>query len=325
MRTRLIFILCLMINFAFSQNIEKIKIPQRVVYNYCSDDLNNEAIKNIKSSLEQKDNYSIIQANLTIGNQLWSRFRNIETLKAIKTGKKVIFRIDNIEVEGKMYQNTEDSKLVWNELRKEITENYVIRKANEVELKYYWSTIAFDIEEPLFILETQKHTYILNLSKSDLKLFWLDELPENFSYYNPIDKNKYVADSGFKTYRNGKEVSKDSIQQDKDTKLEKVVFLSSNQDLEENTTLEDLKLVMDKTNSIFEKLFKDSQKSGKIMVQFELGRNKNIIEFAVRDDLDLNIMKEFEKMVKNEKYPNTRKKTIKLQFIYKVNSYSDKE
>jgi len=322
MRTRLIFILCLMINFAFSQNIEKIKIPQRVVYNYCSDDLNNEAIKNIKSSLEQKDNYSIIQANLTIGNQLWSRFRNIETLKAIKTGKNVIFHIDNIEVEGKMYQNTEDSKLVWNELRKEITENYVIRKANEVELKYYWSIISFDIEEPLFILETQKHNYILNLSKNDLKLFWLDELPVNLSYYNPIEKNKYVAESGFKTYRNGKEVSKDTIQE-KATKLEKVVFLSSNRDLEENTSQEDIKLVMDKTNSIFEKLFKDSKKSGKIMVQFELGRKKNIIEFAVRDDLDLDIMKEFEKMVNNEKYPNTRKKSIKLQLLYKVNSYSD--
>ena len=64
---------------------------------------------------------------------------------------------------------------VWNELRKEITENYVIRKANEVELKYYWSTIAFDIEEPLFILETQKHNYILNLSKNELKagIFYL--------------------------------------------------------------------------------------------------------------------------------------------------------
>ena len=322
MRTKLIFILCLMINFAFAQNIEKIKIPQGVVYNYCTDDLNNEAIKNIKSCLGQNDNYSIIQANLTIGNQLWSRFRNIETLKAIKTGKKVIFHIDNTEVEGKMYENTEDSKLVWNELRKEITENYVIRKANEVELKYYWSTIAFDIEEPLFILETQKHNYILNLSKNELKLYWLDELPLNLSYYNPIDKNKYVAESGFKTYRNGKEVSKDTIQE-KATKLEKVVFLSSNQDLEQNTSLEDIKLVMDKTNSIFEKLFKDSQKSGKIMVQFELGKKKNIITFAVRDDLDLDIMKEFEKMVNNEKYPNTRKKTIKLQLIYKVNSYSD--
>jgi len=313
-----------MINFAFSQNIEKIKIPQGVVYNYCTNDLNNVAIKNIKSSLEQNDNYSIIQANLTIGKQLWSRFRNIETLKAIKTGKDVIFHIDNIEVEGKMYQNTEDSKLVWNELRKEITENYVIRKANEVELKYYWSAIAFDIEEPLFILETQKHNYILNLSKNDLKLFWLDELPANLTYYNPIEKNKYVAESGFKTYRNGKEVSKDTIQE-KATKLEKVVFLSSNQDLEENTSIEDIKLVLDKTNSIFEKLFKDSQKSGKIMVQFELGKKKNIITFAVRDDLDLDIMKEFEKMVNNEKYPNTKKKTIKLQFIYKVNSYSDKE
>ena len=61
------------------------------------------------------------------------------------------------------------------------------------------------------------------------------------------------------------------------------------------------------------------------MVQFEIGKNKNEIQFAVRDDLDLEIMKEFEKQVNVEKYPNSKKSTIKFQIVYKVNSLNDTE
>ncbi len=61
------------------------------------------------------------------------------------------------------------------------------------------------------------------------------------------------------------------------------------------------------------------------MVQFEIKEKSIEIQFAVKDDLDLEIMKEFEKKVNNEKYPNSKKDSIKLQLIYKVNSYNDTE
>ena len=322
MKSILAIVFSLMINFVFSQNTEQIKTPQGIVYNYCSNKINNEAKKLIINSLSKRDNYSMLQANLMIGPQLWKRFKNIESLKAIK--KRVVFHIDNLEVEGKMCQNIEESKKVWDELKNEGIKNYKIRKANEEELKYYWSTISFDIDEPLFVLETQNHNYILNFTKKDLKLFWIDEIPTNKNYYNPIENKNYSSESGFNIYRKGKEVF-ENLKGEKETKLERVVLLSSNQDLEENSSVNDIKSVISKTNSIFEDLFKNSEKSGKIMVQFELGKKKNEIKFAVRDDLDLDIMKEFEKRVNSEKYPNSKKKTIKLQLIYKVNSYNDVE
>jgi hypothetical protein len=75
-------------------------------------------------------------------------------------------------------QDTVDTKKVWMEFRKEVKgQNYIIRKLNEKELKYYWSIISFDIDEPLFILETKDHKYILNILKDTMKLMWLDELP----------------------------------------------------------------------------------------------------------------------------------------------------
>lgn len=322
MKLKSTLFLLLIVNFVFAQTIEKIPIPNAVAYNYVSDKINDKAKKLINESLSQKDNFNLLDKNLMIGPTLWKRFRNVEILKSIP--RNVVFHIDDMQVDGKMSENIEDSKKIWNELQKEISENYKIRKANEDELKYYWSTISFDIEEPLFILETPKHIYILNFLKNSMKLFWIDEFPLKNSYKNPIDNGTYKTDGTFKKYQNGQEVYI-TDKGNKETKLENVILLSSDAELKANSSTEDIKSVIDKTNNIFEELFKNSEKSGKIMVQFELGKKENEIQFAVRDDLDLEIMKEFEKRVNAVKYPNSKKDKITLQLIYKVNSFNDTE
>lgn len=308
------------ISFSFGQTTEKIIIPNGVVYNYASHKINEKVKKLIAESISQKDYYSILDKSLIIGPTLWNRFQNIESLKGISGN--VVFHIDDMKVDGKMSQDLDDSKKIWNEVKKEISGDYKIRKANEDELKYYWSTISFDIEEPLFILQTEHHNYILNFLKTNMKLLWIDEFPIKKSYYNPIDNGTYKTDGSFKIYQGGNEVYM-TDKGNKETKLEKVSLLSSDIDLKNNSSVEDLSLIVDETNKIFEELFKNSDKSGKIIVQFELGKNKNEIKFAVRDDLDLEIMKTFEKRLYLEKYPNSKKDIIKFQLIYKVNSYND--
>jgi len=242
-------------------------------------------------------------------------------LQEIEKGK-VIFHVDNLELDGKMGQSLSDSKIIWDEFRKEIgQQEYIIRKANENELIYYWSVISFDIEEPLLIVETKDHNYILNILKDDLKLMWLDEAPK---LKDQNSNNKNTETPIFVAYEGGNQI--DSISKGvKETKLEKVVFLDNNDVLEKNTSLEDINEIIAKTDKIFDDLFKNSLKPGKIMVEFELKKKKNQINFAVKDDLDLDIMKEFEKMVNNEKYPNSKKDPIKIQLIYKVNSFNDTE
>ena len=308
--------------FTFAQNNEKITIPKGIVYNYVEDNINEKAKQLINNSLTQNNNYELLQDNLMIGPSLWKRLQNIENLKNIP--KNVVFHIDDMQVDGKMCQKINDSKKVWDEVKKEISKDYQIRKANEDELKYYWSTISFDIEEPLFIVETGNHNYILNFQKDNTNLLWLDEFSIKKPYDNPIDNEIYKTDGSFKTYQNGNEVYVTS-KGEKETKLEKVIFLSSDSDLKANTSVKDIQTIIEKTNKIFENLFKNSEKPGKIMVQFELGKKKNEIQFAVRDELDLEIMKEFEKQVNAVKYPNSKKSAIKLQIVYKVNSLNDTE
>lgn len=301
------FFLLFCISFAAFSQDETITIPQGVVYNYASKKVVENAKKLITANLSDSPDYALLQNTMIIGPQLWKRYKDNQKIQQIAAGK-VSFHVDDLVLEGKMSQDLNDSKIIWDEFRKEVSNDFTIRKATVWELKYYWSVISFDIEEPLLIVETKEHNYILNLLKDNLKLMWLDEAPEQ----------TYVA------YQDGEQIQTPSkgIQE---TKMERVVLLSSDEELKENSSVEDISEIINKTNAIFEELFKNSKPSGKIMVEFELKKKENDIHFAVRDAIDLDIMKEFEKKVLAEKYPHSKRNPIKLQLIFKVNSFNDTE
>lgn len=296
------------VNHCFAQKKETIKIPNGIVYNYCDPKKIEEAKNLITNNLSNTANYEILQQNLIIGPELWKRFRDNENIKKIQKGR-VEFHVDNLVLEGKMSQDINDSKIIWEEFKKEVSQDYTIRKANEQELKYYWSVISFDIDEPLLIIETKEHNYILNLLKKDLKLMWLDEAPKT---------------KGYTVYENGEE--KTSISKgEKETKLESIVFLNDDETLKKNTSVKDLSLILEKCSNIFNTLFKDSTKEGKIMLQFELTEKETLITFSIKDDVDLDIMKEFEKQINSEKFPNSKKDPIQFQMLFKINSYNETE
>lgn len=316
MKYKIFLFLNLITTLIFAQESETITVPSGVVYKYADKKIIEKAKKLIADNLSQNPNYKLLQPNLIIGPELWKRYKDNKNIQKIEKGK-VTFHVDNLELDGKMSQDLNDSKIIWEEFRKEIVEDYIIRKANVDELKYYWSVISFDIEEPLLIVETKEHNYILNLLKKDLKLLWLDEAPL-------MGDRKSIKDNGTKVFQNGKEINSISAGI-RETKLEKIIFLSSDKELKENTSLEDIKAIVDKTDKVFEDLFKNSEKSGKIMIQFTLNKRVNEVEYAVKNDLDLDIMKEFEKRVNTQVYPNSKKDSVVFQLIYKVNSLNDTE
>lgn len=160
-----------------AQQKETIKIPAGIVYNYCEPEIVEKAKRMINEDLLNKDSYQLCQKFLIIGPQLWKRFSSIDSVNQIEGGKvKVVF--DGNELDAKMSQDEEDSKKIWAAFRDEIQgKKYTIRKLNEKELRYYWAVISFDIDEPLLVVETSEHRYILNILKDDLKVMWLDEAP----------------------------------------------------------------------------------------------------------------------------------------------------
>ncbi|MFQ6599368.1 hypothetical protein [Flavobacterium sp. C3NV] len=311
---KLILILFIFNSFlSNAQKTENITIPKGVVYKYADAKLIEKAKKLIENNLSANSDYKILQNNLVIGPELWRKFKDNQKIQKVE-GKAIQFHVDDTILDGKMSQDIAGSKIIWDEFRNEISQDYIIRKANENELKYYWSVISFDIEEPLLIVESKGNNYILNLLKKDLKLLWLDKAP---------DQNN-TSQVAYKQYQNGKEI--DSVYKGKkETSLEKIMLLNSDEELAANISFEDIELLIKKTDEIFNELFKNSLKSGKLMVEFELKKKKNEIIYAVKDDLDLDIMKIFEQRVNSEKYPNSKKDPIKLRLLYKVNSFNEIE
>jgi hypothetical protein len=157
---------------------DKINIPNGVVYKYCDKKIVEKAKQLIKDNIADSTNFSLSDKMLIVGPVLWARFKNIERLKNIEGGNTT-FIVDKNKLTGKMTQDVNDTKKVWDELRKEMNgQSFTIRKLNEKELQYYWSIISFDIDEPLLIMETKDHKYILNILKDSMKLMWLDEAPQ---------------------------------------------------------------------------------------------------------------------------------------------------
>jgi hypothetical protein len=162
---------------SFSQSKDSIKIPEGIVYRYESKDLVDKAKTLIGANIKDNSKYDLCGQMLIVGPVLWKRYKNIDELKNIEGGDAT-FMVDSAHLAGKMSQTEEDSKKVWDAFRKEMgNQPFTIRKLNENELKYYWSVISFDIDEPLFIVETKEHRYILNISKIKMELMWLDEAP----------------------------------------------------------------------------------------------------------------------------------------------------
>ena len=175
-----VFTILMFLKFSVLGQIEKIEIPKGVVYKYCDSLTYEKAKALITEELSSTAKYSLNKGILFIGPVLWQRYEKVTALKNIKGGNMTILGYKKETSTGKLTQDAEGFKLVWDYLRSEVgNAGFKLRKATASELKYYWAVISFDIEEPLIILETKEHNYILNLSPADLKLVWLDEAPRS--------------------------------------------------------------------------------------------------------------------------------------------------
>lgn len=172
-------VLLLVVSFSgFAQKSYPIDIPKGVAYKYCDSVTFEKAKVLVMQELTKQPTYELNGRMMFVGPVLWARFQKIKELKKIEGGN-VTLMIDGGKIAAKMTQSVDDSKKVWDALREEIgTQEFKLRKATYQELQYYWSVISFDIEEPLIVIETKDHNYILNLSPKDMKILWLDEAPK---------------------------------------------------------------------------------------------------------------------------------------------------
>lgn len=298
-------------NLNYSQNTEKVDKPERVVYNYSSNEILESVKIDILKSINNENDFSIIKNKLYIGPLLWFNFKTNNKLTDLQF-KKVELNVDKLKILGQFSDNIDNSKKVWNEFKNLIlNKKFKIRKANKLELEYYWTLISWDIEEPLFVIETDENrNFILDFNKNSNELLWIDEFSPN---YNSSEFLKFIKIDNNNVFFLDKILIKE-------TKLKTIKLLNKDKELKENISIDEMKRIIDRTNILFKEVVEDCKKSGKIIVEFELLKENNKINVIVTEELDNELKSNFESKLLKEDFSNSKKDSIKFIMVYLVNS-----
>ena len=116
----------------------------------------------------------------TVGPTLWAAVKSSadETLLHSKVSTAMLSTPAPIQVVLRSLLTEEQRRSFWSLLRTKYPalKSATVRKANADEIRYYWTTIPFDIEEPFFTVEAGQQTFVVNLRVRAGKpvLFWID-------------------------------------------------------------------------------------------------------------------------------------------------------
>lgn len=183
MKIRLTLLLGVICLKCLGQGLE---IPQGIVYKKTTDSVNNLAKNILAKELSNRHSILLFDKRMYVGPHLWNRYKKMAVFKTF-SGGNIQLKIPTLDslgnksqediVEGKLVQSQNDFLLVWQEIVNHFSEaSYVIRHLTKRELLYYWSTIFYDIEEPVFIVENNSLRLLVQFTPDRLKLFWIDEV-----------------------------------------------------------------------------------------------------------------------------------------------------
>ena len=166
-------------------------IPKGIRYKRASAKANQQAKQKLQKLFSGKatdqDALALFGSRTLIcGPGLWRRIKDDPILARLREGK-VVFKVPVLDskgrivrmnqLEGKILQSPKEVLLFWRTFaRKTDFSNLKVRKLNPIELKIFWAMIPFDITEPLFILESEKHKILtVFTSPKDLRITWIDD------------------------------------------------------------------------------------------------------------------------------------------------------
>jgi hypothetical protein len=167
-------------------------VPPGIRYKRASAELNNKAreklTKVFSADATDKDVLSLFEDSLICGPCLCREIKKDPDLA--KRGAPTTFEVPVLgsdgkvkrtdKLEGRLLQSSETLLAFWKYLsRKTDFSKLVIRKLNPAELKFLWAMYPFDLQEPLFILESkERKILVLFTSPEDLRILWIDDYQE---------------------------------------------------------------------------------------------------------------------------------------------------
>ena len=71
-------------------------------------------------------------------------------------------------------QTTKLESYIRDELKND--ESFIIRRLNPEEMRLYWGMITYDISEPIFIIESKSHNFLIDFQED--KVMWIDDFKD---------------------------------------------------------------------------------------------------------------------------------------------------
>ena len=160
-------------------------VPKGVNYKKATPEINEKAKAALERALSNPDTAkTFLSGTISCGPVLWNDLKaSQESLSKDSTPVTVIIPASEpIQAAGRGFRTQEQRNKFWKVVLDKFPElrKGVIRPAKAEEIKFYWATIPFDIEEPFFAIETPSGVFIANLTfeKDTPVLFWLDRVDD---------------------------------------------------------------------------------------------------------------------------------------------------
>ena len=159
----------------------RVPVPSRVNYKQSTAEENRPTVERVRRYFapQSKGDDKMAPDVLLVGPFLWRELRNRPELegKGIPSIVKVPMGQSELELEGRGFHKAPaDVKVVLEAVRRDLQKDggFKIRKPNQEELDLLWSMFAFDLlEDPLLLLESAHHHYVLVFVEGDL--FQIDD------------------------------------------------------------------------------------------------------------------------------------------------------
>jgi hypothetical protein len=157
-------------------------IPGGVNYKKAPEAVNNLARADLEQSLASPEKMSaqFFDDLLICGPMLWKSLKSSAD-RTLLEAKPIIMMVqvpEPITAEGKRALTKEQQASLWRAFLGKYPKlkDAQVRKGKADEIRYYWATIPFDIEEPLFVIDTGAERFVAHFKVKDVKpsLFWLD-------------------------------------------------------------------------------------------------------------------------------------------------------
>jgi len=160
-------------------------IPSDVVYKKAGSEVNRKAFDKLRGFFLATDKTAtrdnLFSDTLICGPGLWRNIKDDAEMRLITTGVTQL-RIPTQEgvqtLEGKLFHRKEEVESFQRVFVRQykFDSQTVIRRPTARELRIYWAMIPYDIEEPIFIVESKEATILVDfVGNEDARIIWIDD------------------------------------------------------------------------------------------------------------------------------------------------------